>query len=52
MDINVLKGYPIGCTNSCRQKHQLTLHKREETCLDRFGARCTWQSEEIKEKNR
>lgn len=52
MDINIFKGYPIGCTNRCRQKHQLTLHKREETCLDRFGVRYTWQSEEIKEKNR
>ena len=52
MNINILKGYPIGCTNRCRQKHQLTLCKKEKTCLDRFGVRYTWQSEIIKEKNR
>lgn len=50
MNINILKGYPIGCTNRCRQKHQLTLCKKEKTCLDRFGFRYTWQSEIIKEK--
>lgn len=52
MDVNVFKGYPLGCSNKCRQKHPLVLLKKEQTCLDRFGVRSVWQAEEIKEKNK
>lgn len=52
MDVNVFKGYPLGCSNRCRQKHPFVVLKKETTCLDRFGVRSVWQAEEIKEKNK
>ena len=46
----IVIGYAKHCSNYCSQIDPMTIDKKKQTCLQKFGAENPYQSEEVKQK--